>query len=82
MLSYCRQCGSADIRPSHLRAGDWSYFFFLRYPVRCRSCRERGSASLITILFVWLRARKRAKLAGRTHNWHSKNDPDRTRRAD
>jgi hypothetical protein len=81
MISYCRQCGSADIRPSHLRAGDWTYFFSLCYPTRCRSCRERGSVNLALILFVWFRARKRAKLAGRTHNWHAKDDPIHSRRA-
>lgn len=74
MFTYCRQCGSADLRPSHLQPGDWNYFIRLRYPIRCRSCRHRGSASLLMILLVWNRHRVRTMRSGRGHNWRAGHD--------
>ena len=68
MLAYCPQCGSADLRPSHLQPGDWHYLIRLRYPVRCRSCRHRGSVNLFKILPVWRRHRIRILRSGRGHD--------------
>ncbi|MGB3628892.1 MAG: hypothetical protein WBA18_05310, partial [Terracidiphilus sp.] len=74
MIAYCRQCGSADVRPSHLQPGDWGYFLRLRYPVRCRSCRHRGSVSLLFILSVWYHHRKRTMRSGTGHGWQPGKD--------
>jgi ribosomal protein L40E len=71
MIAYCRQCGSADLRPSHLRDGDLHYLFRLRYPIRCRTCRHRGSVHLLMILAVWYRARRLAMRSGHRHDWHT-----------
>jgi hypothetical protein len=37
----CRGCGSSELRVSHLRRTDVGKLLSLRYPVRCRICRER-----------------------------------------
>ena len=38
----CRSCGSSELRASHLRREDLGKLLSLRYPVRCRVCRERN----------------------------------------
>ncbi len=38
----CSCCGSRKVRPSHIRLlYDVPQFLMLRWPVRCRYCRER-----------------------------------------
>jgi hypothetical protein len=38
----CSCCGSRNLRPSHIRLFyDVIQFLMLRWPVRCRRCRER-----------------------------------------
>ena len=58
MTVRCRKCGSDNLRPSHLRAGDVFLLLTLRYPVRCRDCRRRFAVSLFHIRKV----RRDAKL--------------------
>ena len=45
----CPKCGSDNLRPSHLRAGDVFLLLTLRYPARCRDCRRRFAVSLFDI---------------------------------
>ncbi len=49
MTIYCHACGSRNLRPSRLQLKDLAYFLVLRYPVRCRLCRKRFSASIFRI---------------------------------
>jgi len=79
MIAYCRQCGSADLRPSHLQPGDFRYFLRLRYPIRCRSCRHRGSVNLLMLFTVWHRYRTHAMRSGLHHGWRVKDERDRPR---
>lgn len=37
----CSECDSVNIRRSALRISDIVQLMLLRYPVRCRKCRER-----------------------------------------
>lgn len=55
----CRICGSENLRPSHLLVTDWRYFVKLRYPIRCRKCRKRGSVRLWKIFAVRNKANAR-----------------------
>lgn len=41
----CPSCGSTHFRLSRLRFSDLLQLFILRYPVRCRLCRERSHVS-------------------------------------
>lgn len=41
----CPSCGSSHFRLSRLRFSDLLQLFILRYPVRCRLCRERTHVS-------------------------------------
>ncbi len=50
----CPSCGSSHFRLSRLRFSDLFHLFLLRYPVRCRLCRERSHVSLSNAM----RARK------------------------
>jgi hypothetical protein len=54
----CRNCGSDDLRLSHFRIADIWYCLALRYPIRCRNCRRRSTANLISLF----RIRRQAKL--------------------
>ncbi len=58
----CPSCGSSHFRLSRLRFSDLFHLFILRYPVRCRLCRERSHVSLPNAM----RARKS------THRGHLK----------
>ena len=40
-LPICRSCGSEEFRVSHLRRTDLSQLLRLRYPIRCKICKER-----------------------------------------
>ena len=42
----CPYCGSSRFRLSHLRFSDLVHLLVVRYPVRCRLCRERMYAFL------------------------------------
>ena len=42
----CPYCGSSRFRLSHLRFSDMVRLLVVRYPVRCRLCRERMYAFL------------------------------------
>lgn len=55
----CFHCGSKNLRPSHLRAKDLVYFLLLRYPARCRDCRQRIYLSFSKILNVDRKAKLR-----------------------
>jgi hypothetical protein len=40
-LPVCKSCGAEDFRTSHLRGSDLGQLVMLRYPIRCRVCKER-----------------------------------------
>ncbi len=61
----CNGCGSSNMRLSHLRAGDLWDLIALRYPVRCRDCRERGFTTLAKAMEM-----KREKTAARHRPMH------------
>lgn len=63
MTVYCHTCGSRNLRPSRLQLKDLAYFLVLRYPVRCRHCRKRFSASIFSLRK--LRRDAHAHLAGK-----------------
>lgn len=46
MSLYCHECGSTEVRVSHLRLVDAVRIIALQYPVRCRNCRHRWYAPL------------------------------------
>ncbi len=49
MSAHCPACGSRNLRPSQLQSEDLVYLLTLRYPVRCRYCRERFFVSIFNI---------------------------------
>ena len=49
MAVKCKFCGSMNLRPSHFQLIDLAFLFILRFPVRCRECRERFTASIFSI---------------------------------
>jgi ribosomal protein L40E len=57
MVLFCRACGSSNLRVSKLHKEDLTKLFRLKYPVRCRACRERGLVSIFQLSAV-LRNRK------------------------
>ncbi len=48
----CPYCGTSTFRLSHLRLTDFSRLILLRFPVRCRLCRERFYVFLSTAMSV------------------------------
>jgi hypothetical protein len=46
-LPVCHSCGSSELRISRLRNEDLGKLLSLRYPVRCRVCRERTFVFLL-----------------------------------
>jgi hypothetical protein len=46
----CPSCGSTHFRLSRLRFSDLLHLLILRYPVRCRLCRERSHVSFAKAL--------------------------------
>ena len=42
----CPFCNSSKVRRSRVRASDLLHVLFLRVPVRCRNCQERGYVQL------------------------------------
>jgi len=43
----CPHCGGASFRTSRFRLSDIPRLLLFQFPVRCRSCRERGYAGLL-----------------------------------
>jgi hypothetical protein len=66
MTVYCRICGSRNLRPSRLQLKDLAYFVALRYPLRCRDCRNRFSVSIFSL--QKLRRDAHARVAGKQAN--------------
>jgi hypothetical protein len=58
-LPICRSCGSEDFRISHLRPSDFRKLLTLRYPIRCRVCKERDFAFLGSVLFFRRKSKKK-----------------------
>jgi len=56
----CNWCGSANLRLSRFQPRDFTRLLLLRYPVRCRACRERSYRFLAS-------ARKLPKFSGTRH---------------
>lgn len=46
----CSGCESPNIRRSALRMADVAHLLLLRYPTRCRECRERHYMSILKAL--------------------------------
>lgn len=46
MSLFCHECGSSDLRTSHLRPRDVMRLLAMKYPVRCRMCKARVYAPL------------------------------------
>lgn len=46
----CRYCNSSKVRTSRFRLADLAQLLLLKYPVRCRKCRERQYTGLITAM--------------------------------
>jgi hypothetical protein len=46
MSLFCHECGSTDLRTSHLRPRDYIRLMIMKYPVRCRTCMARTYAPL------------------------------------
>jgi hypothetical protein len=46
----CPHCGATTFRTSRLRPSDIPRLLLFQYPVRCRTCRERGFAGLMLAL--------------------------------
>jgi hypothetical protein len=42
----CPYCDSSKVKRSRVRVKDLFQFLFLRLPVRCRNCQERGYVSV------------------------------------
>jgi hypothetical protein len=55
----CRACGSSEFRISQLRSSDISKLLTLRYPVRCRICKERDFIFIGAALSLPRRKRKK-----------------------
>jgi len=62
MTAHCRACGSKNLRPSRLQLKDLVYLIILRYPVRCRTCRERFSVSIFSVRKIQRDAQARRAL--------------------
>lgn len=58
-LPVCRSCGSDEFRISHLRRTDLSKLLTLRYPIRCKICKERDFTFLGTALSLRHKRRKK-----------------------
>jgi hypothetical protein len=59
-LPVCRSCGSQEFRLSHLRRGDLSRLLILRYPIRCKICKERDFAFLGVAFYLRRKGRKKS----------------------
>lgn len=46
MPLYCPECGSTDLRTSHLRMRDYVHLLAMQFPVRCRMCKARSYGAL------------------------------------
>ena len=55
----CHGCGSADFRIAHLYVSDFGQLATMRYPLRCRQCRERTYVFMAALPFI----RKKKKSA-------------------
>lgn len=66
----CRNCGSSEFRASRFRSEDLGKLLFLRYPVRCRVCRERHFIFLPFALSL-SRKQSRQKDAAAAENGHA-----------
>jgi hypothetical protein len=51
-MPVCRSCGSQEFRLSHPRRGDLSRLLTLRYPIRCKVCKERDFAFMGVLFFL------------------------------
>jgi hypothetical protein len=58
-LPVCRSCGSQEFRISHLRRADLSRLLVLRYPIRCKICKERDFTYLGTALSLRHKRKKK-----------------------
>jgi hypothetical protein len=58
-LPVCRSCGSQEFRVSHFRPSDFSKLLTLRYPIRCRVCKERDYTFVGTALSFRRKGRKK-----------------------
>jgi hypothetical protein len=67
----CHGCGSSELRISRLRRADLGKLLSLRYPVRCRVCRERDYIFLPFMLGLSRRSSRRHKDATTTQNGHA-----------
>ena len=59
MTVHCPRCGSGNLRPAHFRRSDLPYLLILRFPVRCRYCRDRFHVGIFRIRKVRLVAEER-----------------------
>lgn len=53
----CCKCGRSNFRPSRIHRFDFKRLAVLELPVRCRICRRRGFASLLSALKLALEAK-------------------------
>jgi predicted Zn-ribbon and HTH transcriptional regulator len=68
----CDKCGSEKIRRSRLRIMDWPFLLLLRYPVRCRSCRDRPRVVVWNAFqFICRGNRKKSDIVQQRIEWFS-----------
>jgi hypothetical protein len=68
-LPICKSCGAEDFRTSHFRGSDLGQLFMLRYPIRCKVCKERDFVFIGQALSF--RRKKRKKTQAITQNGHA-----------
>jgi hypothetical protein len=56
MSMRCHICGSSNIRLSRFRMVDIAELLILKYPVRCRTCRERSYEFVLRLIGMKRRA--------------------------
>uniref|UniRef100_E6QP08 Uncharacterized protein n=1 Tax=mine drainage metagenome TaxID=410659 RepID=E6QP08_9ZZZZ len=56
----CPYCGTNRFRLSHLRFSDLARILMLRYPIRCRLCRERSYVPIAAAMSIQQLHRKHA----------------------
>ncbi len=61
-LPVCRNCGSQEFRISHFRPADLNKLVILRYPIRCKICKERDYVFLRTALSLPRRGKKKSRV--------------------
>ena len=57
-LMVCPNCYNSDFRLSKFRSEDLLHLLLLKYPVRCRTCKERIYANAVQTLNLALKHRK------------------------